>query len=87
MIWVIGVAAVVLGSERTNVARPAWLAIGAVVLTTGIYAASSTMAIRNLVLLAAAVDAAVTMVFLLRTPAEESVDAAEPTTAVTAERA
>jgi len=69
MIWVIGMAAVVLGSERTSVERPAWLALGAVVLTTGIYAASSTMAIRNLVLLAAAIDATVTMVRLLRKPA------------------
>jgi len=69
MIWVIGVAAVVLGSERTNVERPAWLALGAVVLTTGIYASSSTMAIRNLVLLAAAIDAGWTMVRLLREPA------------------
>ena len=73
MIWLIGVAAVVLGSERTNVERPAWLALAAVVLTTGIYAASSTMAIRNLVLLAAAVDATVTMVRLLREPASEPV--------------
>lgn len=86
MIWVIGMAAVVLGSERTNVERPAWLAIGAVVLTTGIYAASSTMAIRNLVLLAAAIDAAVTMALLLRTPAKEPAEADESPAAVTAER-
>lgn len=72
MLWVIGVAAVVLGSERTNVGRAAWIALGAVLLTTGIYIDSANMAIRNLVLVAAAVDATVTMVWLLRKPAEET---------------
>lgn len=71
MIWVIGMAAVVLGSERTNVERPAWIALGAVLLTTGIYIAPANMAIRNLVLLAAAIDATVMMVRLLRAPAAE----------------
>jgi hypothetical protein len=70
MIWVIGMAAVVLGSERSNVERPAWIALGAVLLTTGIYIAPANMAIRNLVLLVAAVDAAVLMAQLLRAPAE-----------------
>lgn len=85
MIWVIGVAAVVLGSERTNVERPAWMALGAVALTTGIYGASSTMAIRNLVLLAAAVDATLIMVRLLRAPTEEPIaDDAAPAPVTTA---
>lgn len=85
MIWVIGMAAVVLGSERTNVERPAWIALGAVLLTTGIYIAPVNMAIRNLVLLAAAVDATVMMVRLLRAPAAEPADAAAAT-GVSAER-
>lgn len=68
MLWVIGVAAVVLGSERTNVGRAAWIALAAVLLTTGIYIDSANMAIRNLVLVAAAVDATLTMVRLLRAP-------------------
>ena len=82
MLWVIGVAAVVLGSERTNLERPAWLAIGAVLLTTGIYLAPANMAIRNLVLLVAAVDATLIMVRLLREPAAVGKQPA----AVTAER-
>lgn len=66
MIWVIGMAAVVLGAERTNLTRPAWIALGAVALTTGIYIAPANMAIRNVTLIVAAVDAALTMVRLLR---------------------
>jgi hypothetical protein len=68
MIWVIGVAAVVLGAERTNITRPAWIALGAVALTTGIYLAPANMAIRNLALIVAAVDATLIMVRLLREP-------------------
>jgi len=75
MIWVIGLAAVVLGAERTNLARPAWIALGAVALTTGIYIAPVNMAIRNLALIVAAVDATLTMVRLLRAPAKEPVQA------------
>jgi hypothetical protein len=71
MIWVIGMVAVVLGSERTYLQRPAWIALGAVALTTGIYIAPANMAIRNLVLIAGAVDATITMVRLLREPAGE----------------
>lgn len=87
MIWLIGMAAVVLGSERTNIVRPAWFALAAVLLTPGIYSSPSTMAIRSLVLLVAAVDATVTMVRLLRAPAPR--DSAEATSApagLTAER-
>lgn len=86
MLWVIGVAAVVLGSERTNLERPAWLAIGAVLLTTGIYLAPANMAIRNLVLLAAAVDATLIMVRLLREPTAEPAAVGKQPAAVTAER-
>ncbi|HEY3492601.1 MAG TPA: glycosyltransferase family 87 protein [Solirubrobacterales bacterium] len=82
MIWVIGMAAVVLGSERTNVERPAWIALGAVLLTTGIYIAPANMAIRNLVLLAAAIDATVMMVRLLRAPAAEPAKAEAPPPAI-----
>jgi len=71
MLWVIGMTAVVLGSERTNIERPAWIAVGAILLTPGIYIAPANMAIRNLVLIAAAIDATVAMVRLLREPAAE----------------
>lgn len=71
MIWLIGLAAIVLSSERTRLARPAWIAIGAAVLTTGIYLAPANMMIRNLTLIVAAVDAAVTMFLILRDSPEK----------------
>lgn len=86
MIWVIGLAAVVLGSERTNIERAAWISLAAVLLTTGIFIAPANMAIRNLVLLAAAVDATLTMVRLLREPAAESVAASPQTVVAASER-
>jgi hypothetical protein len=84
MIWVIGLAAVVLGAERTNLARPAWIALGAVALTTGIYIAPFNMVARNVALLVAAADATLTMVRLLRAPREVPVQApqSEPVAAV-----
>lgn len=78
MIWVIGLAAVVLGAERTNLQRPAWIALGAVALTTGIYNAPINMAIRNVALIVATVDATIVMVRLLREPAAEPAARAEP---------
>jgi hypothetical protein len=68
MIWVIGLAAVVLSSKSTRLARPAWIALGAVALTTGIYIAPANMAIRNVTLVVAAVDAALVMWSALREP-------------------
>lgn len=69
MIWVTGLAAVVLSSRSTRLTRPAWIALGAVALTTGIYLAPVNMAIRNVALVVAAVDAALVMWSVLREPA------------------
>ena len=87
MIWVIGVAAVVLGAERTNLTRPAWIALGAVALTTGIYLAPANMAIRNLALIVAAVDATLIMTRLLREPAAEPLEVDEPSLPLAASQA
>jgi Glycosyltransferase family 87 len=70
MIWLIGLAAVVLSAGPTRLARPAWIAVGATILTTGIYIAPANMLIRNLALIVAAVDASLTMVRVLREPAD-----------------
>lgn len=66
MIWVIGLAAVVLTAGTTRLARPAWIAVGAAVLTATIYASSANMLIRNATLLVAALDAALGMIAVLR---------------------
>jgi hypothetical protein len=70
MIWLVGLAAVILTAGTRRTARPAWVAIGAVVLTAGVYQAPVYMLIRNAALLFAALDAAIGMVMLLRDPVE-----------------
>jgi hypothetical protein len=66
MIWLIGLCAVVLSAGTTRMRRPAWVVIGAIVLTAGVYQAPANMLIRNLALLFASLDAALSMVVLLR---------------------
>lgn len=66
MIWLIGLCAVVLSAGTPRMRRPAWVVIGAVVLTAGAYQAPANMLIRNLALLVASLDAALGMVVLLR---------------------
>lgn len=66
MIWLVGLSALVLTAETTRLARPAWVVIGAVVLTAGLYQSPLNMLIRNTALLIAALDAAVAMALVLR---------------------
>lgn len=68
MIWLLGLAAVVLTAGGTRLARPAWLVIGATILTTGALGSSEVTLIRNLALLAATVDASIAMASILRRP-------------------
>ncbi len=66
MIWLVALAALVLSAERTRLARPAWIVIGATVLTTSVFGSAENGLIRNLALLFATVDASIAMVLLLR---------------------
>ncbi len=66
MIWLVGLSAVILTAGTSRMARPAWLVIGVVVITAGLYQAPANMLIRNTALLVASLDAAVAMVLLLR---------------------
>ncbi|HVO55759.1 MAG TPA: glycosyltransferase family 87 protein [Solirubrobacterales bacterium] len=66
MIWLLALAALVLSAERTRLARPAWVVIGATVLTTSVFGSAENGLIRNLALLVATVDASVAMVLLVR---------------------
>ena len=66
MIWLVGLAAVILTAGTRRMTRPAWVVIGAVVITAGLYQAPANMLIRNTALLAASIDAAIGMVLLLR---------------------
>jgi hypothetical protein len=68
MIWLVGLCAVILTAGTRRMARPAWVTIGAVVITAGLYQAPANMLIRNTALLFAALDAAIGLVLLLRDP-------------------
>jgi len=66
MIWLLALAAVVLTAGSGRLARPAWLAIGATILTTSVFGSAENSLIRNLALLAAAIDASAGMISMLR---------------------
>lgn len=66
MIWMIGISAVTLTAGSRRMARPAWLVVFAVFMSSGLYVASANIMLRNLALLFASLDAAVGMALLLR---------------------
>ena len=68
MIWLLGLAAVVLTAGTPRLARPAWLVIGATILSTSAFGSPESALIRNLALLAAAMDASIAMLALMRSP-------------------
>ncbi|HEX7245556.1 MAG TPA: glycosyltransferase 87 family protein [Solirubrobacterales bacterium] len=90
MVWLFGLAAVSLTESRTRIARPAWIVIGAAILTTAAYGPMGTwgempiygspfnLVVRNVALLFAAADATVAMVALLRRPALRAAEAGIP---------
>jgi hypothetical protein len=71
MVWLLGLAAVVLSAGTTRLARPAWIVVGATVLTTATFKSPELTLIRDLALLCATVDATSAMVQLLRLRAAE----------------
>lgn len=77
MVWLLGLSAVVLTAGSTRLARPAWLTIGATILSTGLFKSPQNILIRDLALLAAAVDASISMIALVRKPATPTVLAPE----------
>jgi hypothetical protein len=66
MVWLLGLAAVVLSAGTTRLARPAWIVVGATVLTMATFKSPELTLIRDLALLCATVDATVAMVDVLR---------------------
>jgi hypothetical protein len=66
MIWLLGLAAVVLSSRGTRLARPAWIVVAATILTAGLYLSSANIVLRNVALMVAAVDASVAMALAVR---------------------
>jgi hypothetical protein len=68
MLWLVGLAAVVLTAGTTRMARPAWIVLGASILTTGLLRSAEHTLLRNLGLIVASIDACVTLILLLRPP-------------------
>ena len=66
MVWLLGLAAVVLSASDTRLSRPAWTVVAAAALTTFLFKSPAAIAARDLLLLAAAADASFVMVSLLR---------------------
>lgn len=79
MIWMLGLAAVVLTAGGSRLKRPAWTVVAAAILTTSaygpmgaygtaynVYGPAFIMLIRNVALIVAAIDASMTMVRLVR---------------------
>jgi hypothetical protein len=66
MIWLLALAAVVLTAGSGRLARPAWLVVGATILTTSVFGSAENSVARNLALLVATVDASAGMISVLR---------------------
>jgi len=74
MIWMVGLSAITLTAGSRRMARPAWLVVGAIVLTAGLYQSPANMLIRNGVLIFAALEAALAMALLLAKPRDRLPD-------------
>jgi len=82
MVWLLALSAVVLTAGSTRLARPAWLVLGATILSTSLFKSPQNLVIRDLALLAATVDASIGMIDMLRKPSAPA-DLAGPETRTT----
>lgn len=76
MIWMVGLAGVVLTAGRTRLSRPAWIVVGSIILTAGFYQSPANAVIRNTALVIAAIDASWTLIQAVRERRETSIEAA-----------
>jgi hypothetical protein len=68
MLWLVGLAAVVLTAGTTRLARPAWIVLVASILSTATLKSAEHTLFRDTALLVATIDACVAMVVMLRSP-------------------
>jgi hypothetical protein len=66
MVWLLGLAAVLLSAVSSRLRRPAWIVLGAATVTTALARNPELILLRDLALLAATLDASIAMVGLLR---------------------
>ena len=96
-VWLFGLAAIALTSDKSRIARPAWTLVAAAILATAayghagawghppVYGSSFNMVVRDLMMLVAGADATIGMVRLLkRGPVAESGEGAIGAGAATA---
>jgi hypothetical protein len=74
MVWLLGLAAVVLSAGPTPLRRAAWIVVGAAALSAAGIRSPEVILLRNLALLFAATDAAATMALVLRARGERLVE-------------
>jgi hypothetical protein len=65
LVWLLGLAAVVLSAGSPRLRRPAWIVVGATALSTATFKSPEVTLLRDLALLCATVDAAAAMVQVL----------------------
>ena len=65
MVWLLGLAAVVLSAGTARLARPAWIVVGAASLSMATFKSPELTLIRDTALLGATIDASVGMVRML----------------------
>lgn len=66
LVWLLGLAAVVLSAGSGRLRRPAWIVVAAAALSAATFKSPELTLLRDLALLGATVDAAVAMVQVLR---------------------
>jgi hypothetical protein len=66
MVWLLGLAAVVLSTGAARMARPAWITVGAAMLTAATFRSPQIILLRDLTLVIAAADASLAMALRLR---------------------
>jgi glycosyl transferase family 87 len=76
MVWLLGLAAVVLSAGTARLARPAWIVVGASTLSMATFKSPELTLIRDVALLGATIDAATGMVGMLRRAPLEPADSA-----------
>jgi hypothetical protein len=75
MVWMVGLAAVVLTARSTRLARPAWFVLASILLSNSLGISPGRAVIRDLVLIAATVDASWTMFLAVRSQPDTDADA------------
>ena len=66
MVWMVGLAAVVLSARTTRLARPAWFVLASMLLSHSLGESPGRAVTRDLVLIAATIDASWTMFLAVR---------------------